>query len=298
MVSGGIKLRCVPIDTPGQECIPHSVKKKQVVQQMLRQASSPYTPEQLFTAPQPLQVAFPNHKSAHTYSEFVSAEIVSMLGKGVIQEWTQPTPPTVINPIRVVDEKAPKLRFCINPMFINLFMPYRPLHYESLSDVRNMVLPDDMLLTTDDKHGYWHCPIHPSSWQLLGMQWEGKTYVWRVLPFGIAPACAIYSMLKREIFRPMRTQAGVWLVFLIDDQLTAAKGRLTAVWQAQAIARLLTSLGFFLSLPKCQLDPQPTAHFLGMVVDAPDQSPRSRVSKLWQLKPRPPQWSLTASSPR
>jgi hypothetical protein len=39
--------------------------------------------------------------------------------------------------------------------FINLFFPHHPLTYESLNDVKNMVLETDWLITTDDKNGYW-----------------------------------------------------------------------------------------------------------------------------------------------
>ena len=70
---------------------------------------------------------------------------------------------------------------------INLFFPYRPLAYETLTDVRNFVMPGDWLSTTDDKNGYWNCPIHPSSWTLLGFQWGGQTYCFTHLPFGVAP---------------------------------------------------------------------------------------------------------------
>ncbi len=46
--------------------------------------------------------------------EFVSEEIAAGLVKGVIKEWTLEEPLVVINGLKVVDEKFPKLRLCIN----------------------------------------------------------------------------------------------------------------------------------------------------------------------------------------
>lgn len=112
----GLKLSCVPALDPRQNSIPNIDKKRDIVRQMLRHATSPFTPRQLLEAAAPQQVHFPNHRSAFTYSDFTTTEIASMLSKGVVKEWPFPEPPTVINAIRVVDDKAPKLRFCINPM--------------------------------------------------------------------------------------------------------------------------------------------------------------------------------------
>lgn len=67
--------------------------------------------------PSPIQ--FHNHKSVQTYAAFVDTELVKALAKGVIAEWPFPDPPTVVNGLKVVDDKIPKLKLCINPMCIN-----------------------------------------------------------------------------------------------------------------------------------------------------------------------------------
>lgn len=60
-------------------------------------------------------------------------EIESCVKKGGIKKWTLGEPPTVVNGLKVVDDK-PKLRLCVNPMHINSFMAYEPVKYEQLTD--------------------------------------------------------------------------------------------------------------------------------------------------------------------
>ena len=62
----------------------------------------------------------------------MDTELVKALAEGVIAEWPFPEPPTVVNGLNVVDDKLPKLRLCINPMYINLFLKYEPLKYDRL----------------------------------------------------------------------------------------------------------------------------------------------------------------------
>ena len=48
----------------------------------------------------------------------------------------------VVNGLKVVDDK-PRLRLCINPMYINVFLPYERAKYERLQDVVEMVASGD-----------------------------------------------------------------------------------------------------------------------------------------------------------
>jgi hypothetical protein len=87
------------------------------------------------------------------------------------------------------------------------------------------------------------------------------------MAFGIGPACRAFTLLKQELFRVIRERGGVRMAFLIDDQCNLASSKELASLQAAAILRVQWALGFTLSLPKCQLEPTQTPHFLGMVVD-------------------------------
>lgn len=269
-VREGYSFDFVPTTHASQQHAPQREKKVRIVQGMLGQVLPAGQVAGHLSGDKPKAVRFPNHKSAAQYSTFTQQEVAAALRQGVIKVWTPLTGPTVVNGLRVVDDKLPKLRLCINPMYINLFLKYMPLKYERIGDVAHFVLPDDFLYTTDDKSGYWHVPVHPHFWQYLGFSWEGVDYCFTHLPFGIAPACWVYSTIKAEVYRPLRA-AGVRMAYLIDDQLGAARTKAAAMFQCRVVVTIITCLGFTLSLSKCHLLPATSATFLGTDVSAARQ---------------------------
>ena len=296
MIEDGVKFKWVgarPADAPAT---PQQRRKRHIVTQMLRQAEPTADPEQFLTGPTPHKVQFPNHRSAAEYADMVRAEIQKCLRARVVAKWSADMgKPTVINGLRVVmGADGKKFRLCMNPMYPNLFMEIPPLKYESILDVRGFVQKGDCLFTTDDKSGYWNLLLHPSMYRYVAFQWDNVTYYWPTLAFGLAPACWVYSTLKLEMFRPLRA-CGMDLAFLIDDCLGAARSVGEARFQCRLLVELMTTLGFTLSLNKCQLQPSARVRFLGFLVDSENQTlsvPEDKVEALdrfvRQLEEAPP----------
>ncbi len=264
LVRDGFQPTWVQPESPAQQQAPDHRKKMSIVRQMLQHAGK--DPEAMLAGREPQEVQFANHKSAAENAEFVSAEIAKAAKQGAIRRWEGPGQPTVVNGLRVV-VKDDKRRLCINPMYINAFMKYRPVKYEQLQDVAGYLQQGDWMITTDDKSGYWQLAIHPEVWRFVAFEWQGERWFWPSLAFGLAPACQQYTQLKMELLRPLR-DAGLRLSFLIDDLFLAAESRGKAQWLARALVELLVSLGFTLSLNKCQLEPKQRVRFLGLEVDS------------------------------
>ncbi len=287
MVRDGVRFkgRGAPCEETGMT--PKQRKKRAIVTQMLRQARPELDPEQLLTGQTPHRVQFPNHRSAEENAEAVSAEVSKAVQMGAVAEWTADMgQPVIINGLRaVVSADGSKVRLCMNPMYPNLFMEIPPLKYESIKDVCGFVRKGDFLVTTDDKTGYWNLRLHPDMFPYVAFQWRGVVYYFPALAFGLAPACWVYSTLKRELFRPLRN-LGMDLAFLIDDACAAARSRESAQFQCRILVELLTALGFTLSLNKCQLAPATKARFLGFIVDSETQTlavPEDKVEALERL---------------
>ncbi|KAL0022738.1 hypothetical protein WJX77_009604 [Trebouxia sp. C0004] len=60
----------------------------------------------------------------------------------------------MLRQIKRCDDKLPKLRLCINPMYINRFLKYEPLKYDRLQDLIDIIGPGDFMSTSDDNSGY------------------------------------------------------------------------------------------------------------------------------------------------
>ncbi len=131
---------------------PNHSRNLRVVAQHLRQAG--YDPAQLLHGDRPSPVRLPNHASALEHGDFVTTTLRACIEKGVASRWDYDAwgEPTVVSPLRIV-EKEGKLRRCINPMYINLFIRYKPVHYESLRDLTTLLHEDSYMFTLDDKSG-------------------------------------------------------------------------------------------------------------------------------------------------
>ena len=74
--------------------------------------------------------------------------------------------------------------------------------------------------------------------------------------------------------------------YLIDDVFFVRKGRHLAKKGALVVLMIITVLGLFLSIPKCQLLAQTTGKFLGLLVNAADRKfeiPEEKRANILQL---------------
>lgn len=65
-----------------------------------------------------------------------------------------------------------------------------------------------LMAKMDIKHTYRIVPVHPEDRRLLGMQWQNKVYVDKVLPFGLRSAPLIFSAVADALLW-MMLQRGV-----------------------------------------------------------------------------------------
>ena len=72
------------------------------------------------------------------------------------------------------------------------------LHYVTVDDAVRLIHkhgPGATLSKVDMKHAFRICPVSPEDWPLLGIFWEGKYYVDKVLPFGLRSSPFLFNRL-------------------------------------------------------------------------------------------------------
>ena len=79
------------------------------------------------------------------------------------------------------------------------------------------VLPGHFQTTCDDKSGYQHVLLHPSSQTYFGFQWYGFFFVFRTIPFGWKASAFIYHKLGLAVSGAVRS-LGVPASQYIDDR--------------------------------------------------------------------------------
>ena len=119
------------------------------------------------------------------------------------------------------------------------------------------------LCTFDLKSGYHHVDIHANSQTYLGFQWDGKQYVFTVLPFGLSTACYLFTKMLRPLVKLWRSR-GIKVVLYIDDGIIVAPSFEKAMTDSQFIR---TTLQNVVNEEKSCWDPAQTACWLGFDID-------------------------------
>ena len=147
-----------------------------------------------------------------------------------------------------------------------------------------------LLAKVDVKQAYRMVPVHPEDRHLLAVQWEGQTYIDKVLPFGLRSAPLIFTAIA-DALQWIMTERGVRPVFhYLDDFITLGppnssqcQGNLEGIIQA------CRDTGTPLEEDKGQ-GPANVITFLGIELDTRKMEIRLPAEKLERLRKLLAEW--------
>ena len=175
------------------------------------------------------------------------------------------------------------------------------LHYSSVNDAVRYVQQlgrDSELVKLDIKDAYRIVPVHPADYHLLGIRWEGNTYVDRALPFGLRSAPKIFTALADFISWILRQQGITRQLHYLDDFLFVGAPGTSQAAQFLAIAlETLHALGIPVASHKTE-GPATTIVFLGILIDTHTFELRLPTDKLARIRVLVQSWSGRRSCTR
>ncbi|XP_071101021.1 uncharacterized protein [Haliotis cracherodii] len=131
----------------------------------------------------------------HHMRDVVAKEIQSMLDMGVIE----PSHSPYASPIVLVKKADETYRFCTD---------FRKLNQVTVFDAEPIPLADSVfarlrhckyLTKIDVSKAYWQIPMEESSKELTAFITPDGLYQWKVMPFGVVNAPAVFSRLMRQV---------------------------------------------------------------------------------------------------
>lgn len=170
-----------------------------------------------FNSSYPPPVIIKNSPGCAKFSQFISDTIIQWVTAGVIAVWGPVdgvAPPRLVLPLTVEPTKP---RLCHDERYLNLWIRDLPFKLDHLCDLPRYVLPYHFQTTFDDKNGYQHVLLHPSSQTYFGFQWQGFYFTFRTLPFGWKASAFIYHKLGLAVSGAARS-IGVPVSQYIDDR--------------------------------------------------------------------------------
>lgn len=267
-VREGVRFDFVSVYSPSQQSHPRFQQRLNRVEKLLARTIGPDIVEAYLNAPYPQPVHFSNNRSLTTHVEFAREAVDKLVKNGVLVPWDFESMglPTVVNAMGVAYNRHGKKRLCIDPCYVNLFLPYKPVHYEGIDDVLGYIEKEMFLLGTDKRSGYHVQGMHSSTYRFLAVLFDAEYFFCSALPFGVSTACEKYTELMKPVYLPWRN-LGQLMTAMIDDAQFAMCDLGVAQQLMIAYVTIESHLGFFYSNEKCCFFPSFQNKFLGIIVD-------------------------------
>ena len=197
----------------------------------------------------------------------VLEEISSLILKQAIVQVAH-SPSLSLSPIFVIPKRTGGLRVILNLKAINVFIPPQHFRMETLVSILPTISPQDWAVSIDLKDAYLHVPIHPTSRHLLSFQYQGRTFQYRVLPFGLKESPWVFTRLVSTLVGYLRCR-GICIHYYLDDWLIVASSQSLLLSHLQESLLCAQSVGFLINWEKSSLVPSQVPTFLGAVLDFP-----------------------------
>ena len=124
-----------------------------------------------------------------------------------------------------------------------------------------------LILKIDLKNAYRIVLVHPDNRHLLGIHWQGETYIDQALPFGLHSAPLLFTAVADAVSWALIQAGTPPLIHYLDDFLFFLPA---TEWQSdQALHRILgtlNSMGVPVAMQKVE-GPATSITFLGILID-------------------------------
>ena len=214
-----------------------------------------------------------NHPSAHEHPEVVRSAIQTEVHAGrlvPVTHWVHTSPMGLVpksssgpNEFRLIlDLSSPRghsLNDGVDPSQCSL-------KYAAIDQAILLLLTFGSLAKFNLASAYRRVPVHPLDQPLLGLTWEGVTYMDKALPFGLRSAPKIFSAMADAISWAVMCNGATGFIHYLDDFLfVGSPGTETTNTHLATAIKTCTELGF----PVADHKTEATAiTFLGIQIDS------------------------------
>jgi hypothetical protein len=95
-------------------------------------------------------------------------------------------------------------RFILNARQLNRYLIIPHFKLESIGSVLDTIRPGDLMIKFDLKSAYSQVPLAATAIDYLGFEYEGRSFVYRALPFGLATAPYIFTKIMKPVISRLR----------------------------------------------------------------------------------------------
>ena len=189
-----------------------------------------------------------------------------LLEKNAIEEVIDVNSPGYYSILFLRPKPSGEMRPIIDLKALNLIIENQTFTMESARSIQEQMQEGQWATSIDLSDAYFHIPIHNKYKKYLRFAVLGKVYQFRALPFGLAIAPRIFTMIMSEVAKVLR-QHGVAIHMYLDDWLIKNNDPRSLSAQTHAILTLCKDLGLIVNLKKSEITPAQGIEFVGVLYD-------------------------------
>jgi len=221
-----------------------------------------------FIAKPPSLATSPNNPSGYAdreKNEIIRQEIHTLLRKRAIEVVENPGP-GYYSRVFLRPKKTGGWRPILDLKALNPFIACPKFKQETPKTIKLGLRKGHWAFSVDLQDAFFHVPVHRKSRRFLRLTFEGRTYQYRVLPFGLKPSPYIFTKVVGEL-KAMIHKEALQLFMFLDDWLGQTPTQEEGISQVQEITSLCESLGLLINKEKSELVPKQQFDFIGMHFD-------------------------------
>jgi hypothetical protein len=158
-------------------------------------------------------------------------------------------------------------RFILNLKNLNKYISKSHFKMEDYRTAAKLIPVNGYMANLDLKEAYLVVPIANEHRKYLRFEFEGTTYSFNAIPYGLSVAPRTFTKLMKEVVSHLRGRGLISTVYL-DDMLCIGKDYEECMHNVTETLKLLSCLGFVINYEKSNLHPKQKCKFLGFVFDS------------------------------
>ena len=160
-----------------------------------------------------------------------------------------------------------KFRLIHDCRHLNKLLDKSPFKMENLADFVKQLSFRDKLFSIDIESAYHHVEVTPRHRTLLGFRFEGVTYVYNVLPFGLTTSASVFCAFTAVTAKAVRDSGLVSALIVYVDDFGGSVGKERDTRRMDAVLRIFRSFGWVLAPSKLNVDLVCRIKLLGFMLD-------------------------------
>lgn len=164
-----------------------------------------------------------------------------------------------------------KVRVIFDMKQLNIDIKLPKLNMFKFSQAYQDLIHNSFACKVDLSNAYWHIGVNINYRRFLAFKFNGVTYQWKAMPFGLKTAPYLFCKLMGCFIKHIKVKFNIIIFYYMDDLFIVGPSKVTTELHVNIVIRELNLAGLSVNFEKSVLTPTQIIDFLGVKVNLNDK---------------------------